>query len=303
MIEALIKGGAFDRLGGNRNQMLMGLERAMQVGSSLQSDKISGQMNFFGQVTDEKQYAEDHKALPDVPPWPELQMLAFEKQVLGFYVTSNPLSQHAEVINNYSTTNTARLMLEHAPGDENGNGHGNGNGNGEKGEKQVTIGGMVTKIRYNITKNGRNAGSKMAVFTLEDLQGQIEVVLFPDTLTEYGTMLVEDSVVFVKGKTDYRRERANILASELIPLEKSQEKLAKGVRIKLDAREMTREKVLQIRSVCQSHRGTRSLSMVIQTDRGKIYATADRALCVNPDTEFCRKMRQLVGEDNFSLAR
>ncbi|MEN6575819.1 MAG: DNA polymerase III subunit alpha [Phycisphaerales bacterium] len=296
VIEALIKGGAFDRLGGNRNQMMLGLERAMQVGASLQSDKVHGQMNFFGQIADDKQYAEDHKQLPDVAPWPELQMLAFEKQVLGFYVTSNPLSQHAEAINDYSTTNTARLSEGH--GHAEGNGGGNGNG-----EKQVTIGGMVTKIRYNITKNGRNAGSKMAVFTLEDLQGQIEVVVFPDTLTEYGSLLIEDTVVFVKGKTDYRRERANILASELIPLEKAREKLAKGVRIKLDAREVTKEKVMQIRSVCQSHRGSRPLSMVIVTDRGRVHATADRTLCVNPDIEFCRKMRQLVGEENFSLAR
>ncbi|MEN6424573.1 MAG: DNA polymerase III subunit alpha [Phycisphaerales bacterium] len=298
VIEALIKGGAFDRLGGNRNQMMLGLERAMQVGASLQSDKVHGQMNFFGQIADDKQYAEDHKQLPDVAPWPELQMLAFEKQVLGFYVTSNPLSQHAEAINDYSTTNTARLSEGHGHAEGNGNGGGNGNG-----EKQVTIGGMVTKIRYNITKNGRNAGSKMAVFTLEDLQGQIEVVVFPDTLAEYGSLLIEDTVVFVKGKTDYRRERANILASELIPLEKAREKLAKGVRIKLDAREVTKEKVMQIRSVCQSHRGSRPLSMVIVTDRGRVHATADRTLCVNPDIEFCRKMRQLVGEENFSLAR
>jgi DNA polymerase-3 subunit alpha len=298
VIEALIKGGAFDRLGGNRNQMMQGLEKAMQIGSSLQSDKVRGQMNFFGQIADESQYAEDSKALPDVAPWPELQMLAFEKQVLGFYVTSNPLSQHAEAINDYSTINTARLAQTHTPGEGTGNGNG---GNG--GEKQVTIGGMVTKVRYNITKNGRNAGAKMAVFTLEDLQGQVEVVLFPDALAEYGSLLVEDSVVFVKGKTDYRRERANILASELIPLEKAREKLAKGVRIRLDAREVTKERVMEIRSVCQSHRGSRPLSMVIVTDRGRVHATADRTLCVNPDIEFCRKMRQLVGAENFSLAK
>ena len=109
-------------------------------------------------------------------------MLAYEKEVLGFYVTSNPLSQHAEAINDYSTTNTARLAQNNGQG----NGQGNGSGNGEK---QVIVGGMITKIRYNLTKNGRNAGSKMAVFNLEDLQGQVEVVLFPDTLNEFASML------------------------------------------------------------------------------------------------------------------
>ncbi len=300
VIEALIKGGAFDRLGGNRHQMMVALERAMEVGASLQPDKINGQMNFFGQMTKETDYAEDHKQLPDVPPWPELQMLAFEKQVLGFYVTSNPLSQHAEAINDYSTTNTARLAQSSGPANGQDNGHGNGNGNGEK---LVTIGGMITKIRYNLTKTGRNAGSKMAVFTLEDLQGQIEVVLFPDALSELAPLLVEDTVVFVKGKADYRRERPNIIASEMIPIDKAREKLAKGVRIRLDAREVTKEKVMQIRSICQSHKGSRPLSVVIATDKGKVYATADRTLSVNPDVEFCRKMRQVVGDENFTLAK
>jgi len=161
VLESLIKAGAFDRLGGNRHQMTAGLERAMEGGASLQSDKVKGQMNFFGQMAGEIDYAEDHKRLPDVPPWPEPQMLAYEKQVLGFYVTSNPLSHHAEEINDYSTMNTAHLAKS-------------------TGEKQVVIGGMVTRIRYNITRNGRNAGAKMAVFVLEDLQGTCEVVLFPD---------------------------------------------------------------------------------------------------------------------------
>jgi DNA polymerase III subunit alpha len=280
--------------------MMAALERAMEVGASLQSDKVSGQMNFFGQAAKDADYAEDHKQLPNVPPWPELQMLAFEKQVLGFYVTSNPLSQHAEAINDYSTTNSAQLAQ--SGGASNGQSDGNGNGNGG-GEKLITIGGMITKIRYNLTKTGRNAGSKMAVFTLEDLQGQIEVVLFPDALTELAPMLIEDTVVFVKGKADYRRERPNILASEMIPIEKAREKLAKGVRIKLNAREVTQEKVTQIRSICQLHKGSRLLSVVIVTDKGKVHATADRTLAVNPDVEFCRKMRQVVGDENFALAK
>jgi len=284
VLEALIKAGAFDRLGGNRHQMMIGLEKAMETGASLQSDKVKGQMNFFGQMSGQIDYAEDHKRLPDVAPWPEPQMLAFEKQVLGFYVTSNPLSHHAEEIADYSSINTAQLAQS-------------------SGEKQVVIGGMVTRIRYNITKNGRNAGAKMAVFVLEDLQGSAEVVLFPDTLTQFGSLLAPDTVVFVRGKTDYRREKPNIIASELIPLERAREKLAKGVKIRLDAREVTPEKIVHIRSICQRHKGDRPLSIVVRTGKGKVYATADRALCVNPDVEFCRQMKQLVGDDNFALAK
>jgi len=283
-IEALIKAGAFDRLGGNRHQMMDGMEKAMEIGSSLQADRNTGQMSFFGQVTRETDYSQDHKQLPSVAPWPEQQMLAYEKEVLGFYVTSNPLSHHAEVISLYSTHNSSQLV----EADEG---------------KVVIIGGMIAKIRYNVTKTGRNAGSKMAVFILEDLQGQVDVVMFPDILNRFSGVLVQDAVVFVKGKLDWRREKANILALELIALDEVRNKLAAMVRIRLDATDVTEEKVTAIRSICQHHKGKSPVYVAVKTDKGRIYAAADKELSVNPDLDFCRKMRQLVGEENFQLAR
>jgi DNA polymerase-3 subunit alpha len=283
VLEALIKAGAFDRLGGNRNQMMVGLERAMGSGASLQGDRLAGQMNLFGQ-TPAEDYSQDHQRLPDVPPWPEAQMLAFEKEVLGFYVTSNPLSHHAQTIDVYSSTDTSHLA-----------------GVGQ--DKEVLIGGMVTKIRYNLTKTGRNAGAKMAVFTLLDLQGQVDVVLFPSVLSEFGAEVAEDKVVFVKGRVDHSRERPNILASAVIALEDIRRKVAAKVKIRLNARDITEEKIRQIKSICEHHRGKSPIFVAVQTDKGKVYATADKQLSVDPDVEFCQKMRQLVGEENFVLSK
>jgi DNA polymerase-3 subunit alpha len=284
VLESLIKAGAFDRLGGTRPQMMAGLERAMENGASLQADKQNGQMSFFGQTTGDNDYSLDHQRLPNVPPWPELQMLAFEKQVLGFYVTSNPLSHHAETINLYSTHNSSQLADANQ-------------------DRQIVIGGMIEKIKYNLTKTGRNAGSKMAYFTLEDLQGQVEVVMFPDVLNRFSHSLKADTVVFVKGKLDYRREKPNILAVELIALDEVREKLAAKVRIRLDAKDVTKEKVATIKGICRHHRGRSPVYVAIKTEKGKVYATADRELSVNPDLDFCRKMRQLVGQENFQLTR
>ncbi|MHC4335212.1 MAG: OB-fold nucleic acid binding domain-containing protein [Planctomycetota bacterium] len=168
-------------------------------------------------------------------------------------------------------------------------------------DRQVVIGGMITKIRTHITQRGRNAGSKMAVFVLEDLQGHAEVVMFPDVLSGFAHLLAPDAVVFVRGKVDYRRERPNILAAELITLDEVSEKLAGKVRIRLDAQEVTKEKVAVIKSLCQSHRGKSHLYVAIRTDKGSVYATVDKGLSVSPDAEFCRKMRQLVGDQNFQL--
>jgi DNA polymerase-3 subunit alpha len=284
VLESLIKAGAFDKLGGGRAQMMAGLESAMENGASLQSDKLSGQMNFFGQIAGGDDYSNDHKKLPNVPPWPEPQMLAYEKEVLGFYVTSNPLSHHAESINAYSSRNTSQL------GEANG-------------EKEVVIGGMVTKIRYNLTKTGRNAGSKMAVFNLQDLQGQVEVVMFPEVLNQYSDILEPDKIVFVKGKLDYRRESPNVLAAELIRLEDVREKLAAKVKIGLNARDVTEERIAEIKSICQRHKGKSGVYVAVRTDKGCVHTAADKELSVNPDLDFCRKMRQLVGEENFQLAR
>lgn len=211
-------------------------------------------------------------------------MLAFEKDVLGFYVTSNPLAHHAQTIDIYSTTDTAHLA--------------------EAGQdKEVVLGGMVTKVRYNLTKNGRHAGAKMAVFTIEDLQGQVDVVLFPSVLAEFGPLVGEDKVVFVRGRVDHSRERPNLLASEVIPLEDIRRKVAAKVRIRLHAKDVTQEKVAQIRTICQHHRGKSPVFVALHTDKGKVYAAVDKQLSVDPDVEFCRQMMQLVGEENFALTK
>jgi len=283
VLEALIKAGAFDRLGANRHQMIDGLEKAMQIGARLQADRQNGQMNFFSQAA-EPDYSQDAQRLPNVPPWPEPQMLAYEKQVLGFYVTSNPLSHYAETISLYSTINTSQLADFHQ-------------------DKQIVIGGIITKKRYHLTRKGRNAGSKMAVFILEDLQGQVEVVMFPDVLKRFAELLVEDSVVFAKGKLDYRREQPNIIAVELIGIDEIREKLATKVNIRLNAEDVTKQKVAEIKSICRHHRGQSPVYVAVKTSRGSVYTKADRDLSVTPDLDFCRKIRQLVGPENFQLTK
>jgi len=283
VLEALIKAGAFDDLGGSRHQMTEGLERAMENGSSLQVDRANGQMNFFGQI-EQMDYSEDRKRLPQVAPWPEPQMLAYEKEVLGFYVTSNPLSHHAQMLDFYSTHNSSELK-------------------DLRGNTDVVLGGMIAKIRYNLTKNGKNAGAKMAVLVLEDLQGQVEVVLFPRVLGKYADLVKEDNVVFVEGRLDFRREQANILASSLIPLERIKDAVKWRGNIELDSKAVNKEKVAQIRSICTHHKGERPLYVAIRTRKGKVRASVDKSLNVNPDVDFCRKMKQLVGEENFQLTK
>jgi len=143
----------------------------------------------------------------------------------------------------------------------------------------------------------------MAVFILEDLQGQVEVVMFPDVLKRFAELLVEDSVVFAKGKLDYRREQPNIIAVELIGIDEIREKLATKVNIRLNAEDVTKQKVAEIKSICRHHRGQSPVYVAVKTSRGSVYTKADRDLSVTPDLDFCRKIRQLVGPENFQLTK
>lgn len=282
VLEALIKAGAFDNLGGSRAQMMAALEKAMQAGAAMQSDSNKGQMNFFGTAG----FGDDSSAaqsLPDVQPWPETQMLVYEKEVLGFYVTSNPLSKHAEQIDAYSTCNTSKLTQL-------------------KEGAEIVIGGMIAKVRTMLTRNGKTAGQKMAVIDLEDLQGKCEVVLFPKAYEQYGAMVEVDKVLFVRGKVDTRRENPNILADELIGLDEVVDKLAAQVWINLFSHEVSEEKVSRIKSLCGTHRGKSPLHVSVLTPGGfRIVAIADRSLSVRPDTDFCRKLETVVGAGKIRL--
>jgi DNA polymerase-3 subunit alpha len=212
-------------------------------------------------------------------------MLQFEKDVLGFYVTSNPLSKHADMISVYSTVNTSQLT--------------------QKSEgRSIVIGGMVMKIRHLVTKNGRNAGAKMAVFELEDIQGKCEVVVFPRTLDKFGDLLEVDKILFVKGTVDCRRENPNIICEELIDMEQATEQLAARVWVDVLSLDMTEEKVNAIRNLCKTHRGKSPLNVSVQTTGGyRILALADKSLSVRADVDFCTKMEKVVGRGKVKLMR
>jgi DNA polymerase-3 subunit alpha len=170
--------------------------------------------------------------------------------------------------------------------------------------QRIVIGGMVTKIRHIVTRNGRNAGSKMAVFTIEDLQGNCEVVMFPKVLEEFSEQLQVDKILFVDGKVDCKREKPNILCDELITLEQASERLADKVFIKIDSRDVTETKISRIREICDTHKGKRPVHVNLLTEGGyRVSAVLDKKLSVRPDVEFCRKIETVVGVGNVRLTK
>jgi len=129
--------------------------------------------------------------------WPEAEMLAREKAVLGFYITKHPLASHEHLLRACSTVTT------------------NGLGRYEDGDS-VVIGGMVSSLRIVVTKSGRNAGRKIGIVTLEDLNGRIEAIVFPKQLETYRALLAPDAIVFLEGEVDRKREEPSLRVARVV---------------------------------------------------------------------------------------
>ncbi|AQQ69913.1 DNA polymerase III subunit alpha [Limihaloglobus sulfuriphilus] len=283
VIEALIKAGAFDRLGGSRAQHMAAVENAIKFGQDSQADAKSGQMSLFGDMEDAASLGKsDAASLPDVPAWPEMQMLRYEKDVLGMFVTSNPLSKHADTITAYSTAHTDELSSLGSDAD-------------------VVIGGIITQIRYRIVQKGSRAGSKWAIVHIEDFNGETEAKLFTEVLSRYGHLLEEDKVVFIQGKIDHFREKPCISCEKVIDLSCVDKELSTTIRLRFRSEDIKPDLVSNIKALCRLHPGKSPVYAVVQS--GDMLVQLDLGCRVAPLVEFRDQLRQIVGDTGFELAR
>jgi DNA polymerase III subunit alpha len=240
-IEALVKCGAFASISPKRAPLLHALDRAFDQGQQQQNDKRSGQ---FGLFNAESSLAPSRIAtpppLPDVPELPNADLLKFEKELLGFYITSHPLLEHGNLVEQF-TTATTKDIARLAEG------------------REITIGGMITKVKKTIVKTGRSAGQPMAIVTIEDLEGQVEATIFSDVyaaLVERDPALIAaESIVFVRGKIDRRRETPGLLVGEVVPVGQSIPRFATALAFCLDRSRHKPEMLAELKPLIARHKG------------------------------------------------
>ena len=217
-IESLIKAGAFDFTGARRSQLIAVLDRAMQTGAALLADRKSGQKGLFEDADADDAPALRVQSLPDLPEWDEKEKLAAEKEVLGFYLTSHPLAEHAETLSTYCTHNTAGIGDAATRSD-------------------VVMGGMIGAIKHSQTKNARpgETNTRYAMFDLEDMEGTIRCILWPSDFVNYGQMVADGAIVALRGAIDRRpgSEEANLIVNEIFPLADLPQRFTRGIRIRL----------------------------------------------------------------------
>ncbi len=286
-IEALIKCGAFSSLQARRSQLLAALDGAVESGQRSQQDKRSGQMSMFGFGGGSSgTNAAMVIPLPDIPELPDADLLKFEKELLGFYITSHPLTEHQSALEHYSTASTkeAQSLSEGT---------------------EVTVGGMIARVKKVVTKNGRSAGMQMAILTLEDLEGSIDATMFAETFAEvnqkYPTAVANESIVFVRGKVDRKRETPSLLVNEVIPVAEAAGRLTTAVVLKLDPLRHNGQAVNEIEGMLKRHKGNTEVFVQISSPSRKVTARLDRERFVRPTPQLVGDLEQLLGSGSVQL--
>ena len=285
-VEALIKCGAFSSVSEFRAPLLHIFEKAFEMGTQMQNDRRSGQMSIFGSANAASPKL-SAPPLPDVDELPSQELLKFEKELLGFYITSHPLTEHQATMDRYATAST-REALNLSEGTE------------------VLIGGMISRVKKVITKNGRSAGMPMAIITLEDLEGQIDGTAFAETFAEiqgkYPDVISTESIVLMRGKIDRKRETPSIMINEIMPMSDAMAKLTKTVAIKLDRTRHSATILRDIKPIFGKYKGNLPVYAQVETLEGqKVVLQLPKDLAVRPSVEFVQDLDQILGSGSVML--
>ncbi len=232
VVEALVKCGAFDTLGGKRAQFMAVLEEAMEVGQRLQRERESGQESLFGSHEVVSVAGNGYGVLPEIGEWEERDLLAYEKEALGFYVSGHPLDRFSDVIKRLATCDSAGLS--------------------ERTDREkVRLCGIISGIKELMTKKG----DRMAFVTLEDLSGSVECVVFPEAYAAAMDLLKGEEPLLLSGDLDVGEEACKLLVSEVELLRDATQKQTRRVNIRLTTPGLDEMQLRQLKSIVQRYRG------------------------------------------------
>lgn len=200
VLESLAKVGALSAFG-HPAQILAGLDDAMAAAAAIQRERASGQTALFDVGSETGRAGEGfEKPLPDVPEAPLRERLRWEKELLGLYLSEHPMGEVTDRVGAFVTAYSSDLADETLDG------------------QRIVVAGIVVGVRVVVTK----AKQTMAVATLEDLQGAIEVVVFPRIYEQTRDVWQEGAILVVAGRVDHRGEEVSLLADVVLPWEEAE---------------------------------------------------------------------------------
>jgi DNA polymerase-3 subunit alpha len=279
-IESLVKAGAFDSLASNRAQLFQGIDRALQAGAAAAADRRCGQLALFGDEEEPTQISAV-AGLPDVPEWEHRDKLAKEKEVLGFYRSSHPLAEHQATLGAFcSHTTTQAAKLAH--------------------RAEVTLGGMISSIKLSHTKNPRpGSPSRYAMFDLEDTEGVIRCILWPEPFQHFGELVQPDAILAVVGVIDKRGgDEANLIVNELIPLEELASRRTKSVVLRVHEEAHGVSGLERLYEILRAYPGSCDVELVVMLADGTQVKCRCQRPRVEPSPELRARVADLLGPEN-----
>jgi DNA polymerase-3 subunit alpha len=232
VIESLIKSGAFDSTGARRSQMMSVLEEVLEVGQKVQKDRTNGQFSLF-ETMGMDSHGTIYPPFPEMEEWNEGELLNYEKESLGFFITGHPLARYEPVLKKFANADTLELQ-DLSEG------------------RVVRIGGIVRDYKLH---NDRK-GEVMAFVTLEDLSGLAEVTLFSSVYSSVSGLIEKDSAIMVEGRVIRDEKSSKILADTVVPIDKAEETWTTSVHLKLDITGLNKESLQKLCDILKQRKGS-----------------------------------------------
>jgi len=286
-LEGLIRTGAFDSLGGRRNQYIDCYQQVLNGIGQNKKRNIEGQMNLFEMVAeDSDDLLKDN--LADIPEFSSAEILAMEKEFMGIYISGHPLSPYMEVLDKYVSSTSKDFAVS----DEEAEGSTSSESNIYDG-KQAVIGGMITDKSVIYTK----ANKPMAFITVEDVFGSVEVVVFTNIYEKLLSRLAVDSVVIVTGRISVKEgENAKLIANDIKFYTDIAEK-KQTLWLKIKTGRNTEES--SIINLLKSHSG--SIPVKIHYEYSKKTVQLKPDFWVNPNDILIKNLQNMLDSDAVAL--
>lgn len=277
-VESLIKSGAFDSLGATRKGLIVVHMEAIDAFMGTKRNEAIGQFDLFGGLGgDDNTDSTDFIATvtPPIPPgeWDKSELLAFEREMLGLYVSDHPLLGLEHILISSADTPVARLI-----------------GEGVEDGKTVTVAGILAGVTRKVTKQGK----VWAMAALEDLDGTVEVLFFPNTYELVGQHVVEDTIVVVKARVDKREDVPRLIALDL-SLPDLGAPAAKPVTISVPIQRCVPPLVARIKEVLGTHPGPTEVHMHVINGRNVTVMRLQDGLRVENTPALMADLKALLG--------
>jgi DNA polymerase-3 subunit alpha len=275
-LEALIKAGACDCFGATRATLFAQIERTLARAASILSDKQKGQSSLFGALEDKSSSAVP-ESIANLPEWPQHELLAHEKELLGFYVTGHPLTPLVPLLEKFSLTTTAKLA--------------------ELPNRSLTrIGGMIAAVTHGVSKK---SGKPYSMVTLEDLDGSVQLLVMND-YDKFRPLLEVNKAILVVGEISTGEDRPKIFPQDIMPLADAAKKYTKQVHLRLQMAHLQPADLTKLQELVAAHAGKCPLFLCfMRPEGGTIFVGAHERFGVTPSLELEHAANKLFGEQTY----